>query len=697
VLGGADPASAQIRLPGSPAPQLPPLRRAPPSEPGPTLANQNDGPGFAIDRFEFVYRDPHPDAPPLTSLLPLRVELQAAESGYVATRDGEEHIRVSVGGADEAPAVYHASAIAAVVRAMLERLHEAGLLGIYVRPDPADIDIESERDLRAEGRGALHVQIWVGRIDTVRTVAAGDRIQSEWKVDNPVHRKIRSYSPLHPAVAGIEGSTDILQRELLEEYVWRLNRHPGRQVEAALAASDDGDGITLDYRVYEPRPWTAYAQVTNTGTERTEPWQTRFGYIHRQLTNHDDILSIEYLNAGGATVNGVMISYDAPWFAPRRPEWMEASGNEPGWIAWADRSRVPWWGLGRLRWNVGGGFNRIATDFIGIEDGGNFAVDEIENRDWNARGGFTYNVLQHDNLFLDLSAGARFRGVHNDNAATGNTGDVTLFQPRIGFESDRVNQYSVFFARFDAEYSTPLGGIRDYENDFFSDLGRSRADPRWWVLHWDAGISQYLEPLLRPSAWRDPTTPGSSTLSHEVSAGFRGQYAFDYRLIPQVSQVIGGQYSVRGFSEGLAVGDNVYLATAEYRFHIPRALPIKRRPTNLPMIGDFRVAPQQVYGRPDWDLVLRLFVDAGKSVRNRRSLGDSESDQTLVGAGVGLEFVYKGNSRARVDWARGVYQNVDCAVEVPGGGGGRDLGCVAAKAGDIDSNGRFYFLFSVMY
>jgi hypothetical protein len=475
-------------------------------------------------------------------------------------------------------------------------------------------------------------------------------------------------------------------------------------VEAALAASDDGDGITLDYRVYEPRPWTAYAQVTNTGTERTEPWQTRFGYIHRQLTNHDDILSIEYLNAGGATVNGVMISYDAPWFAPRRPEWMEASGNEPGWIAWADRSRVPWWGLGRLRWRLSGGWSRIATDFKGILPPG-IAVDEIESQDWNATGRFSYNVLQHDNLFLDAFAGLRFRGVSNENF-TGTPGDVTLFQPVAGFKADRVNHYSVFFARFDAEYSTPLGGLRDYEGDFGGWLGRAQADPRWWALHWDAGLSQYLEPLLRPSAWRDPTTPGSSTLSHELSLGFRGQYAFDYRLIPQVSQVIGGQYSVRGFSEGLAVGDNVYLATVEYRFHIPRALPVKRRPTNLPMIGDFRVAPQQVYGRPDWDLVLRLFVDAGKSVRNRRYLGDSEANQTLIGAGVGLEFVYKGNLRARVDWGRGVYQKVDCPTHVPNNDPDpdpddpefvTDTGCALAKAGNIVSGGRFNFLFSVMY
>ena len=42
-----------------------------------------------------------------------------------------------------------------------------------------------------------------------------------------------------------------------------------RQVEAALAPSQDADGVTLDYRVYESRPWSVFAQSTNTGTART--------------------------------------------------------------------------------------------------------------------------------------------------------------------------------------------------------------------------------------------------------------------------------------------------------------------------------------------------------------------------------------------------------------------------------------------
>ena len=96
------------------------------------------------------------------------------------------------------------------------------------------------------------------------------------------------------------------------------------------------------------------------------------------------------------------------------------------------------------------------------------------------------------------------------------------------------------------------------------------------MLDYDFGVSYYLEPLLFPRSFRDPSSTWSSRLSHELALGARGQYAFDYRLIPQSSQVIGGLNTVRGFPQGQAVGDSVFTGSAEYRFHIPRSLPIRR-------------------------------------------------------------------------------------------------------------------------
>ena len=69
----------------------------------------------------------------------------------------------------------------------------------------------------------------------------------------------------------------------------------------------------------------------------------------------------------------------------------------------------------------------------------------------------------------------------------------------------------------------------------------------------------------------------------------------------------------------------------------------------LELFGEpFRVAPQYVYGITDWDLILKGFLDVGyASVADELSFEDEES---LVGAGVGVELHLKRNIRLRLDW-----------------------------------------------
>ncbi len=654
-----------------------------PSQASPADATA-DGPVYAVDHFELIYRAPHPDQPPLERILPVHVELSARETGYAAPRPGEPSQRVTIAAGTQPLAHYHASALGRIARAVLEVLRAQGLRGVYVQPSADDVDAQSERDLREPGDTRLRLWIWIGRVEDVRTVAAGERVKDAWRVDNPLHRRIREDSPLQPAGAERADQGDLLQGDALEAYLFRLNRHPGRHVEATLGASESGEGISLDYRVYEPRPWTVYGQISDTGTERTNLWQSRWGFIHRQVSNRDDILSFGFTNSGFNDVNGLSLSYEAPWFRRRRPAWMESSGNEPSWLAWLNRSKIPWWGVDGLRWSVDGSWTRVDAGHVGDLAGAFGARDLVLSQDWGFGGKLSYTAWQHRNLFLDVFLSGRFRGSEVDRRELAGIGDVVIVQTEAGAKLERVNQYSTLAAQVSAERGGPVGGRDDYVADFEKDLGRENADPRWWVLRWDLGVSHYLEPLFNRAAWRDPSTADSSTLSHEISLGLRGQYGFDYRLIPQVSQVIGGLYSVRGFPQGVAVGDSVYIGSFEYRFHLPRALPIRPEPLQLPWLGDFRVAPQQVYGRPDWDLVFRAFVDAGRAVRNDR-IGE-ELNQTLIGAGVGLEFVFGGRARARIDWARGLHQKGECP---PG------ISCNLPN--DIDPNGEFHFLFSLMY
>ena len=149
---------------------------------------------------------PHPGLPPIDELFPVEVPLRRTETGWAATRAGQPVTRLRIDSGPVQDSRFHASALASVSRALLKRVHEEGLLGVFVVPSEQDIDIKTKRDLRPEGDTELLIDIWIGRIDDVRTVAEGNRVGNEWRIDNPIHRKIRNYSPLHPTAAGDRGN-----------------------------------------------------------------------------------------------------------------------------------------------------------------------------------------------------------------------------------------------------------------------------------------------------------------------------------------------------------------------------------------------------------------------------------------------------------------------------------------------------------
>ena len=136
----------------------------------------------------------------------------------------------------------------------------------------------------------------------------------------------------------------------------------------------------------EAKPWFAYFQSSNTGTEQTATWQQRIGFSHRQLTNRDDILSIEYMNAGIDRVHAVHASYQAPWFGKRRPGWMRKTQTVPGVLSWVPRQRLPWIGSDRLRWQISGHWSGFKADGVGI-------TDDFEGSDWGAAGRDDYGRL----------------------------------------------------------------------------------------------------------------------------------------------------------------------------------------------------------------------------------------------------------------------------------------------------------------
>jgi hypothetical protein len=189
------------------------------------------------------------------------------------------------------------------------------------------------------------------------------------------------------------------------------------------------------------------------------------------------------------------------------------------------------------------------------------------------------------------------------------------------------------------------GGITTTNKAVLAELGRADPDSDWVLLQPNAQGSFFLEPLIDPSDFG----AGRGTLAHEIYLSARGQWAFNSRLIPQFEQAAGGFYSVRGYPEAELAGDTVFFGTAEYRFHLSRFLSVAPNPSNFKLFGEpFRLTPEQPYQRPDWDLILRAFVDAGQVLQSRKVAG--EFDNTLASAGAGAELQVRQNIDLRGDW-----------------------------------------------
>ncbi|HWB19389.1 MAG TPA: hypothetical protein VG711_03745, partial [Phycisphaerales bacterium] len=222
-------------------------------EPG---ALASDGQAFTIGGFDLRYLRQHPQHPAIAELLKTDVDLGWTYQGYVAPREGVPTVRISVGDAENRETeVYYASALQHVLEALRDRLNkDFGLMGVYVAPDPKDVDA-SGNDLRAPSDRVMNIVISTAIVTDMRTLASGERVSEdgpitpEDRIDNPVHRRILLRSPIQPFIpptdvanksileankddAARAARADLLNKNTLDDYLYFLSRHPGRRVDA---------------------------------------------------------------------------------------------------------------------------------------------------------------------------------------------------------------------------------------------------------------------------------------------------------------------------------------------------------------------------------------------------------------------------------------------------------------------------------
>ncbi len=571
------------------------------------LPRSTDGSGYEVDEIRIEYAESHVAHPTLDTLQDHVFYLGRSSDGFVSPREGVPAVPFYMRHLRGAPRQkFHATGIRYINEQLVQALNDLGLAGVVVRPDPAQIDPETGEDLRSEDDKELTLMVWTGRLKELRTFASGGRIPADQRLNHPSHAEMRADSPLQPVSAGIQGQ-DLLREDELDEYVARLNRHPGRHVDVALAPASEPGGVYLDYIVTEDKPWSVYAQMNNTGTDSTTESRQRLGFVHTQVTGNDDVFRFEYLTGDFDEVHAFSGSYEAPV-----------------------------WGSERMRWKVYGTQSAFDASTIG------FTTKKFQGDQWSAGGELIANIFQHGSLFVDLLGGARYQNIHVDNPLALADAEESFLIPYLGVILEEQKEASSLFA--DVRLESSISSINVKDSTKGGGLGRSKPNDKWTLVRFNSSFSTFIDTWLGAAADGSPDTQRKI---HEMALMLRGQYAFGNRLIPQEQRTAGGFYTVRGYEQSVTAGDSVAIGTAEYRFHLPRVFDVRPVPAIIPVLGSFRLARQHPMGQPDWDLIMRTFVDAARVVQSDRQR--FEKNQTLLGTGLGMELRVRRNLSSRLD------------------------------------------------
>ncbi len=499
------------------------------------------------------------------------------------------------------------SALRAVSEGVLATLRSKDLMGVFVDVAGGQFDMgRGGIDVRGGATDVMLVAV-PGIVDRVRVVAGGERVDPAATIDPPERRyeRVRERSPFG-------AGNRVLRQSALEDYLHRASRVPNRRVDAAItpppesAATDAAvrGTIGLDYLVRENRPWSIFVQGSNTGTGSTGEWQERFGLFHSDLLGNDEIVSIEYLTTDFDAMHAVNGYFDAPVLESEF-----------------------------LRWKVYGGWYEYNASDVGL---GN---ERFEGSSPSVGAEIAANFLQRGELFVDAVAGARWFNVRINNLAIDLRGEEDFLVPYLGVRAQRNTRAATTDASVFLDVC--VADATDVDAVQLNALGRLFPERDWRMLRWDLAQSFYLDPLFVSDA-------AEGTLAHELAFRVRGQFSFGNRLIPQQLGVAGGLYTVRGYPESIVSGDNLIVASAEYRLHLPQILGFDANPQPLLGVGEpFRLRPQFGYGTTDWDFILRAFVDVAR-VENVDRLS-FERDESLIGAGVGVEFQLWRNLDLRLD------------------------------------------------
>jgi hemolysin activation/secretion protein len=478
-----------------------------------------------------------------------------------------------------------AAAVSVCSRAVLEAFRARGVDGVVARV----VTPEPGK------RGPLVVAVVAGTVSGVRTRTIEE--DASQKLDDPRNARIAERSPLRQAAEG-EAAT-LLKEQLIDDYLHQLNRTPGRQVSADIVPGDLPGTVFLDYLLQDRKMFMVQVQGSNTGTEQNGRWIEQVGVLGTRILNLDDVM----------TIQGATNTFDGVY---------AVNGSWEGRMGDVDQ----------LRWRVEGDWSSYDASDVGIQ-GNNFT-----GLTGGGGGSLAWNFLQAHDLFLDLQLGAR--GWYSSvDQAFGGSGSSAFITPSGQINIFRQNHDSVLSASIGLDYTGANGSTAD-----LTTMGRLNPSRQWWIFRGDALYTFFLDGLF---------DPGTTSAVHQLTARTSWQLTFGEARPTPVSQgIMGGFYTVRGYPQAAAVGDNTVFGSLQYDFHLLRALPASKA---TDIFGKpFRWTTEEGTGLPpSWDISPHVFFDAGYTTVNGPTVGELPS-ATLTSAGIGVTVMIGSDFSVTLDW-----------------------------------------------
>lgn len=575
---------------------------------------------FAISGFTFKYGNPRAGLPELTALA--SVEINLGREGGTWTEPSDRSSQQILIRSLPSDSVFDGKGLNALMAQLVRYYKDQGIMAVYIVPTEGQINARNGRDMRRDSK-QLELTVWIGKVAETRTVARGYRFLDKETINLPQHQRIVQNAPLGDA-GGVESG--MLLQEPITEYLMRLNTHPGRRVDMSISAGENPGDLVVDMLVNEQKPWFVYAQVSNTGPESTGEWRARTGFIHYQLTNSDDILTTDFISDFQDTM-AATFSYSRPLIYPDNLSF---------------RVRGSW------------------TDFTAAE----LAEGTVDYLGTTYSGGIEliYRPFIWRNISFQFIGGINYQNISVTSQTTEEgfivtDGTADLIMPYLGANITRRERSYAYSAYM--QFETNVSSI-DATN--LNSLGRVNVDEGSMILSTGGQASVYLEPLFLREKWGDPSSWENSRLAHELRFQINAQYGFSKRLLAQTELVLGGMDRVRGYPESVRAGDSGFNATIEYAYHIPRALKpaaVMRREAaesgrEIPdvqslFMGRYNMRPTDVFAMPDWDFVLKTFIDVGATYVNDADFNESDAD--LLSAGIGIDVQLSTLAALRLDWA----------------------------------------------